>query len=468
MAAVGASALGPLARAAGANEDLRLAVVGLRWRGEQLIDAFRQLAGVRIVALCDVDQKLLHSQAEKFKERREQVDTFTDIRKLLDDKNIDAVAIATPNHWHALMGIWACQAGKDVYVEKPVSHNIWEGEQLVAAARRYNRIVQTGTQNRSDTGLIPALQYLHDGKLGAIKLARGLCFNRRKSIGKVDGPQQVPDYIDYDLWTGPAPIKPVMRQQFHYDWHWDFTFGNGDIGNQGIHELDLCRWALQQDALPRRVVSAGGRFGYIDDGNTPNTQFAYFDYEPAPLLFEVRGLPAKAGATDDAMDSYRGQRVGIVIECEQGYFAGGRGGGAAYDYDGKMIEQFKGDSGADHQLNFVEAVRSRNSDHLRAEIREGHLSSALGHMAGISYRLGHNANQEEIKERLSGDPLAAEALDRMAEHLRANQVDLQQSPLTLGSVLNWNDSTQKFDGGAQNNRMLTRDYRPPFVVPEVV
>jgi predicted dehydrogenase len=443
-------------------------VIGFRWRGEQLISSFRKIPGVRITALCDVDQKLLDGHVQAFKSRGEQVVPYTDVRKLLEDKNLDAVAIATPNHWHALIGIWACQANKDVYVEKPVSHNIWEGGQLVAAARKYDRIVQTGTQNRSDTGLIPAVQFLQDGNLGPIKLVRGLCYNRRKSIGKVTGPQPIPSHVDYDLWSGPAPIKPLMRKQFHYDWHWDYTYGNGDLGNQGVHEMDLCRWVLGQDKLPSRTISVGGRFGYHDDANTPNTQIAVFNYQPAPLVFEVRGLPARARQEKEEMDQYRRAQVGIVVECEQGYFAGGRGGGAVYDYDDKLVEQFPGDGGNDHQANFIEAVRSHDSSQLRAEIEEGNLSSALCHLAGVSHQLGHQAGQDEIDAQLADNPLAAEAVTRMNEHLEANEIALDRSKLTLGPVLQWDDAAQQFQGGTATNRLLARDYRYPFVVPKVV
>jgi predicted dehydrogenase len=467
FAAAGATALSPWAKALGTNNDLRLAVIGFRSRGEQLIEAFRQISGLRIVALCDVDQAVLDAQLEKFKSRGERPTKYTDVRKLLEDKAVDAVAIATPNHWHALMAIWACQAGKDVYVEKPVSHNIWEGQQLLAAARKYNSIVQAGTQNRSDVGLIDAMKFIHEGQLGPIRLARGLCYNRRPSIGKVDGPQVIPSTVNYNLWSGPAPIKSLLRRQFHYDWHWDFTYGNGDIGNQGIHEMDLCRWALQQNALPSRVVSVGGRFGYDDDGQTPNTHIAFFHYQPAPILFEVRGLPAR-GSGGNIMDKYRGQEVGIVVECEHGYFAGGRFGGAAFDPHGEMIRQFNGDGGKSHQANFVEAVRRRDSKVLRAEIREGQLSTDLCHMANLSWRLGRAASVSDVDAAFANLHLAAEASSRMIQHLEANNVDLNKSPLTLGPVLEWIDSRPRISGDSSNRRLLAHDYRPPFVVPTVV
>lgn len=207
-------------RIAGANNDIRVAVVGHRIKGADHIDVFRNLPGVRVAALCEVDDELLARESQKFKDRNETVKTYRDVRRLLDDKEIDAVVIATPNHWHALMGIWACQAGKDVYVEKPVSHNIWEGRKLVEAARKYQRIVQSGMQNRSDVGFAEAAAYLQAGNLGKVLWAHSVWYGERQSIGRVDHPQPIPANIDYNLWTGPAPLAPLMRKRLHYDWHW--------------------------------------------------------------------------------------------------------------------------------------------------------------------------------------------------------------------------------------------------------
>ncbi len=212
-----------------------------------------------------------------------------DVRKLLDDKSIHAVSIATPNHWHSLGAIWAVQAGKDVYVEKPVSHNVLEGRRLVQAARKHNRIVQTGTQSRSNPGMRAAMEFIHSGGIGEVSVARGLCYKRRNSIGP-KGVYEVPKEVDYDLWSGPAPILPVTRKQFHYDWHWQWAYGNGDLGNQGIHQMDLCRWALNVDKLCDKTFSIGGRFGYEDAGETANTQLVIHDYGNKQLAFEVRGL----------------------------------------------------------------------------------------------------------------------------------------------------------------------------------
>ncbi|MHC4396341.1 MAG: Gfo/Idh/MocA family oxidoreductase [Planctomycetota bacterium] len=262
MAAGVALAL-PFSRVRGANNDIRLATIGLggqggMGQGKYHIRLFRKIPGVRVVAICDPDKDVLDAEVKKFKERDEKVDAYTDVRKLLEDKSIDAITTATPNHWHALVTIWACQAGKDVYVEKPAAYNIWESRKMIEAARKYDRIVQVGTQRRSDEGLQQAIEYIQQGNLGKIKFIHGLCYRKRESIGKVYGPQPVPESIDYNLWTGPAPLVPLMRKRLHYDWHWIWATGNGDLGNNGIHTLDLCRWALGKNTLP-----AGGSVGTI-------------------------------------------------------------------------------------------------------------------------------------------------------------------------------------------------------------
>src|SRR5947207_2371939 len=316
----------------GANEHIRVAVVGINGRGASHIDEFSKIKGARVVALCDVDRDVLHRRAEKL----EGVEKYSDVRKLLENKDIDAISTATPNHWHSLITIWACQAGKDVYVEKPVSHNVFEGRQCVEAARKYNRIVQAGTQGRSNGAQREAFAWIKEGHLGKIKIARGLCYKRRPSIGKVDAPQPIPSQIDYDLWCGPALKLPLTRKKLHYDWHWVWNTGCGDIGNQGIHEMDKSRWALGKMELPPKIFSIGGRLGYVDDGETANTQMAVFDYGDVLLIFEVRGLPSKSGSS--GMDKYRGESVGQVIECEGGYVSGV----TAYDNNDKSIQKFGG------------------------------------------------------------------------------------------------------------------------------
>ncbi|HEV8543074.1 MAG TPA: Gfo/Idh/MocA family oxidoreductase [Verrucomicrobiae bacterium] len=450
---------------AGANDDLRAAVIGFNGRGKEHISEWRRLKGVRLVALCDADQAVLDREINHLPESG-SIQTYTDLRKLFENKDIDVVSIATPNHWHSLAAIWAIQAGKDVYCEKPVSHEVWEGRKLVEAARNHNKIVQTGTQIRSAVGVQEGIKFIRDGNLGKIKLARGLCYKYRGSIGKVSGPQEPPKTIDYDLWCGPAPLEPLMRKNLHYDWHWVWSTGNGDLGNQGIHQMDIARWALGVNALSPRVFSIGGRLGYEDDGQTPNTQIVYHDYPEAPLIFEVRGLPSEASA-GRKMDQYKGADVGNVIECEGGHvLIPNYSSAIVYDKDGQQIKKFEG--GGNHFQNFLEAVRSRKRQELHAEILEGHLSSALCHTGNISYRLGQQKSPDEIREAIKDDKEAAETFGRMQEHLAANEIDLKKNPATLGVFLKMNPNLERFIDNDDANKMLKRDYRKPYVVPDRV
>lgn len=448
----------------GSNEDIRVGVVGFRGRGKSHIEAFSSIPGVRVVALCDCDANVLAAGVAGLRNRGIEVNAFQDVRQLLERPDIDVIATATPNHWHALITVWACQAGKDVYVEKPCSHTIWEGRKAVEAARKYGRIVQHGTQGRSDAGWREAWAWLAEGHIGRIKIARGLCYKRRPSIGKVDGPQPIPEGLNYDLWCGPAQKLPLMRRSLHYDWHWVWNTGNGDIGNQGVHQMDIARWALGRMELPRTVLSIGGRLGYVDDGETPNTQMAVFNYGDALLIFEVRGLPERSGT--ETMSRYRGESVGNVIECEGGYIAGRR----AYDQDGKLMKEFtgKGFEGGDHFANFIQAVRSRNPKDLYADILDGHLSSALCHMANISYRVGREADPEEAKAAVAKDAAAAETLARMEEHLAANGVDLKATRLRVGAALRFDPRRERFVGNRTADGLVRREYRPGFAVPEKV
>ena len=470
VAAAGALSLPAVvrARAPGANSDIRLAVLGLNGKGNAHINDFRKLPGVRIAAVCDPDRSLLARERDEAKKLGQDLAVHTDLRKLYESPEIDAVCIATPNHWHSLAAIWACQAGKDVYVEKPVSHNIFEGRRLVETAAKTGRIVMAGTQNRSNAGLRAAVEYVRSGQLGKIRVVRGFCYKRRASIGKVAGPQPVPADVDYDLWCGPAPKGPLMRSKLHYDWHWVWETGNGDIGNQGIHELDLCRWFLGNVPPAPRVMCAGGRYGYDDDATTPNTQIAFYDFAEAPVVFEVRGLPAKSGM--ETMDHYRGVRVGLVVECEKGYYAGGQGGGWVYDNDGAKVKQFAAEGTGDHDLHFIEAVRSRDPKHVTAPIECGHMSSALPHLANISYRLGADRRPEAVREQMQGLPGALDAFDRFREHAVANGVDLGKDQVVLGPMLAFDAATETFTGetAAAANKFLSREYRAPFIVPEKV
>jgi predicted dehydrogenase len=457
------------AQVEGSNSDVRVAIVGCGGRGKDHVQGFSKLPGVRITALCDVDAAHTAEHATKLKAENKNIETFTDVRKLLESKNVDVVTMATPNHWHSLAGIWAIQAGKDVYTEKPVSHNVWEGRQFVEAARKYKKIVQTGTQSRSSReGIAQAVDWVKAGNIGKIVISRGLCYKPRPSIGKVEGPQPIPAGVDYDLWCGPAEKLPLMRKRLHYDWHWVWNTGNGDLGNQGIHQMDICRWFLGEMELAPFVVSAGGRLGYIDDGETANTQIIYHGYAKAPLIFEVRGLPEVAGGRN--MDKLKGASVGCIIECEGGYVVvPNYRSAAAFDKDGKQIQQWQGGGdNAPHMANFIKAVLSRKVEDLYADILEGHLSSALCHTGNISYRLGAKKNPAEIKEALKDQKGMVESWDRMAEHLGKNDVDIAKDKVTLGVPLKMDGKTEKFLGNDKANALLTRNYRAPYVVPEKV
>ncbi|MDR3460441.1 MAG: Gfo/Idh/MocA family oxidoreductase [Verrucomicrobiae bacterium] len=474
----------------GANSDVRVAVIGLNGRGKNHVASLAAIKGVRIVALCDPDTAVLEKAKKLQGIDAASIKTYTDLRELFAASDVDAVTIATPNHWHSLAGIWACQAGKDVYVEKPVSHNVWEGRQLAAAAKKYNRVVQAGTQIRSGEGMQEAVAWVRSGQLGKIIASRGLCYKRRDSIGKTTGPQPIPASINYDIWSGPAPILSSRRNSkkngsVHYEWHWFWPYGNGDVGNQGIHQMDVARWFLGEPGLPRHTFSIGGRVGYVDDGETPNTQVIVHDYKTAPLIFEVRGLPAKPGKGSDVdtsamnsadaadaaaatMDKYHGVSIGIVVECEGGrvivpnYFTA-----TAHDRDGKVIKEFKGHDR--HMQNYIDVVRSRKTADQYGPVDEGHVSSALCHLGNLSHQVGRTMTAGELAERTAGSTLTAEATGRMVEHLKTHGVDFTKTPLTLGAALTLTPGQENFSGEFSEaaNALLRPQYRAPFVVPEL-
>ena len=462
--AAGAALGFPSLGVAGANDEIRIAIVGLNSKGRHHIDLFGRVPGVRIVALCDVDRNVLAKTAGK--SFGGKVGQHVDYREVLDRKDVDAVCLATPNHWHALGAVWACDAGKDVYVEKPVSHNVWEGRQIVAAAARSGRIVASGTQSRSAPGNREFLADLRAGTYGPIKVARGLCYKERKSIGKVSGPKSPPADVDYNLWSGPREMLPIMRDKFHYDWHWQWAYGNGDLGNQGIHQMDLCRWYLGAEALAPRVVSLGGRFGYDDDGVTPNTQTILFDYTQAPLVFEVRGLPD--GSDSSRMSHYRGGRVSAVIEFEGGYFVG-TDGGVFFDNDGKRVKAYRGGLTTEHHVNFINAVRSRRAADLHANALEGHLSSALCHMGNISHRLGSGISREQLEEQCNAEGIRSEVFGRLLQHALVHERDFTERKMILGPNLEFDPATERFKGPLADraNALLKDDYRAPFTFPEL-
>ncbi len=465
------------AAADGANGDIRVAVIGLNGRGGDHMDGYSKLKGVRIVALCDVDRAVLDRSAAVLQRKGQTAAPYGDIRKLLESKEIDAISIATPNHWHSLAAIWGIQAGKDVYVEKPVSHNVWEGRQLVNAAKASNRMVQMGVQSRSAYGIRQAVEWAASGNLGKLVYSRGLCYKPRMSIGKVDGPQPIPETVDYDLWCGPAEKLALMRKKLHYDWHWVWNTGNGDLGNQGIHQMDIARRFSGEAALSPKVFSVGGRLGYIDDGETPNSLFVVHEYEKAPLIFEVRGLYESKGAKQ--MDKFRGTSVGVVVQYEGGHIlVPDYNNAAAFDKDGKEIQKFgrpaemkdetaTGEFSENHYENFIDCVRSRKAEELHGKILDGHISSALCHTGNISYRLGAKASPGEIREAIKGSPEALDSLRRLATHLAANEIDIEVDKLALGPHLKMDPQSERFIENPEADKLLTRNYRAPFTVPAI-
>ncbi|HEV2426220.1 MAG TPA: Gfo/Idh/MocA family oxidoreductase [Terriglobia bacterium] len=398
-------------RVFGANDRVRVAICGLHSRGQDHLKAYSQLADVEVAALCDVDENVLN----KFAGRVSADKMYTDVRKLLEDHSLDAISIAVPNHWHSLMAIWACQAGKDVYVEKPCSHNWWEGRQLVRAAKKYNRVVQHGTQIRSAPAIREAIQRLHDGELGELYLARGLCFKWRNTIGHAPV-EPVPAGVHYDLWTGPAPLKPFTKNRFHYNWHWIWDTGNGDIGNQGVHQMDMARWGLGVK-YPNRASAVGGHFMFDDDQQTPNTLNAAFEFDLPDgkrkmIEFEVRhwitnreGGIGAAGLTAESGPPYGSDTIGNIFYGSKGYLATGDEDACSYKtWLGRKQEPGpEGHAAGDHFANFIDCVRSRNPGALNAPIEEGYISCTLVHLANASYRLGRSLRFDPENLQVIGD-----------------------------------------------------------------
>lgn len=460
-------------KVAGANERVRVAMIGVGLKGAQHTDVFRRLKNAEIVAICDADKARAAGVAAKLNKDGGSVPCFQDMRKVLEDDSIDAIVATTPNHWHALGTIWALQAGKHVYVEKPVCHNIFEGRMMVKAAEKYGTIVQAGFQNRSDVGLLQFFPWLHEGNLGKIEMLYGQCFRNRFSIGKRRAmpmdPAKAAKDVDYDLWLGPADDIPIHRPKFHYDWHWSWNTGNGDMGNQGPHELDLIQWARGDGALPKRVISFGERFGWNDAGETPNIQLGIFDYGDYPCYFEVRDLCANPTAKY-VVPNHK-LRVGIYIKCEKGFFRGGRGGGKAYDNDGKVIRHFKGDGGGRHQQNFIDAIRENKPEMVHAKLADAVKSSDLSHMANTALRVGNKATGEEVKAYLKDDDKALETLGLVEDYLKGWKIDTRKEKYLLGKALEFDLGKEQFTGGEkmeEANLLLTRDYRKTYVVREKV
>lgn len=456
-AAVAAGSARPLVaqekQSASPNERLSVGVVGVRGRGGAHAAAFDSRADCQLTYICDADRAVAPRVAARFKSKPKAV---TDMRRIFDDPSVDIVSIATPNHWHALAAIWAMQAGKDVYVEKPVSHNISEGRRMQQAMDKHKRICQGGTQYRSGGSNRAAAEYIKAGKLGQIKLAQCFTYRPRQPIGP-PGEYPVPESVDYNLWAGPAPIEiPLRRKNFHYDWHWIWDYGNGELGNNSVHRVDTMRLILDLKGLGRGVICYGGR-QYDDAGETPNTQVVIHDFGQTTVVQEVRNL--KTGSPP------RG--AGILIEGTEGYLVSSLRTNLVFDLEGKQVEKIEGE-GEDHFANFVKAVRSRKVEDLNAPIVEGHLSTALTHLGNMSLLLGKPASPREITRQLESLDTsydAVEAFRRIREHLAANEVDIKEQQLTLGPRLKIDSASETFIDNPAADALLTRQYREPFVVP---
>jgi predicted dehydrogenase len=392
------------------NDTIGVAVIGLNGQGKAHIRQFSEIEGVRLVALCDVDERVLQ-QAGAIVEQRTgtRPKLYTDLRQLLEDKAVDAVSTATPNHWHALLTIWACQAGKDVYVEKPACWSFEEGEKMIEAARKYNRIVQVGHQTRSDPVTRLAVQRAWAGEIGKIYMSRGLCYKPRGPIG-FQKDTDPPPWLNWELWQGPATRRPFNPNYVHYNWHWFWNYGNGDIGNQGVHQVDIARWFLNK-RYPVKVHSVGGRYGYEDQGETPNTQIATFEYEDGTLLvFEVRGL-----FTNDE----QGAKIGNLVYGSLGYMSSGDGYKPRRSPQEELPEkensqrpELGGTGEPNHYRNFIQAVRSRRVSDLHCDVEEGVISAQLVHLANISYRLGRALRFDPVRKQFIGDREANAMLRR--------------------------------------------------------
>lgn len=410
---------------ASANDTIRVACVGVRGQGREHLHRYGKMQNVEIAAICDIDQSVLNARlTEVEKMGRKRPASYTDLRKLLEDNSIDAISIATPNHNHTMQTIWACQAGKHVYVEKPCSHDMFEARQIVAAANKYKRLVQHGTNSRSG-GARAAVRHLREGLIGDVYMARGLCFKWRDTIGRKPA-EPVPAGVDYDLWLGPAPKHDFTRNRFHYNWHWFWDYGNGDLGNQGIHQVDVCRWGLGV-TYPTKVSAAGGHFMFDDDQETPNTLIASYEFNEGGrkvmMEFAVRHWITNKEAALGAGDT---NCVGATFYGSKGYMAiDAEDFGKYQTFLGRKQEP--GPSGTDvgdNWANFIAALRSGKHSDLNAPIEEGAISTTLVHLANISYRLGRTLHFDAASYSCTGDEEA--------------------------------------------NRMFRREYREPFVVPESV
>jgi predicted dehydrogenase len=449
------------------NDQIRLAFLSCGGRANELMGAFEKVPGLQVVGLCDPDP----ARVSKAKMRFPQAKTSTDLRTLIDDDQIDAVVVATCNHWHCLAAIWAMQAGKDVYVEKPLSHSQWEGEQTVAAARKYNRICQVGTQQRSDPMQDQIKAFLHEEKgIGPLQRVRVNRYGVRGAIGKRSEPLPADPNINRDLWLGPAADLPIYRNQLHYDWHWDWNTGSGEMGNWGVHVLDDVRNVVFRDsvAAPRRILGAGGRVVWDDAGQTPNVHCVAFDTGTLPVVIGLSNLPGQPGQSKSP--DVPGPSSGYVVYAEGGRLEGQRGGAKAFDSEGKVIREFRGNSGAGHQANFIEAVRQRDPKLLKAEVQVGHDSTGWCNLANICYQSGSADLVPQVMELGKEHPGWSGLVEEIHQHLTVHQVPIDHPSLRMSRWMELDPATGRFTGehAEEGNRWWKRVYRAPYEVPEIV
>lgn len=447
-----------------ANGNVRLGIIGCGWRGGTLMDAFDQVDGAEITAVCDADQDRMAVAGKRYPNASQ----YQDLRNLLDDPKVDAVVIATCNHWHCLATIWAMQAGKDVYVEKPLSHTQWEGIQAVNAARKYDRIVQLGTQQRSDPMQAEIKTFLHQTKsLGTIQSVHVNRFGIRPSIGKRSEPLKVGKEVAYDLWLGPAADRPLFRDALHYDWHWDWNTGSGEMGNWGVHLLDDVRNTVFQDSvpLPSRILAGGGRVGFNDAGQTPNVHLVYLETGDIPTTISLSNLPAEPGGKKSP--AHVGPPSGYVVRCEGGHFEGQRGRGRAFDSDGKLMAKFSGSGDLIHQQNFIDAVRAGDRSLLNAEVANGNDSTGWCNLANVAARCGERFDRASASQ-FDSQPWQ-HTIKLMDDHLKAHGSSIDSGDLLGGQLLTVNETSGRFEGDHAEgaNRFLRREYRQGFEVPEI-
>lgn len=453
----------------GANDRIRVGVAGIHGRGGSHIKG-NLCKGVEVAYLIDPDTRLFAGRTAMVEKKMGNTPTcVTDVRKALDDKNLDAISIATPNHWHTLMAIWGCQAGKHVYVEKPCSHNVWEGRKLIEAAEKYGVVVQHGTQQRSNQGRANEMAALHSGQYGEVLVAKGYCCKPRWSIGFKEN-KQPPTELDYNLWLGPAEAKPYNDNLVHYNWHWFWNTGNGDMGNQGVHQTDVALWGLGKDnTLPNSVWSLGGRWvnepDWKDQAETPNMLMSVFDFGGPLVVFETRGLVNKKpkGATKKfphKVDNEFYTTEGVMISGTF-YPKGGKKPGKV-EFDGPKVTPggpFK---------SFISAIR--NGKAINAPIDKGHYASAICHLGNVSYRLGKEVPFSKKPQTLGDNKQVVETLEKIKENLGGVGVKLEETNYCLGPLLQIDTKTEKFVGENADaaNALLTRKYRKGFEVPEKV